>query len=174
MNNFEIKLVKYFQEIGGKKIDSLTSFVSDVKMLAILWATLFIGIIYFFPLDRRVFFWRVMVVAILHLAISEGFFKYFLPIFFGERKRPFVAYPEIIKPIGSQFSDGSMPSSHVASTVAMAIVVSLAFPILIFPGIILILLMAFARIHNGMHYFSDVVVGIILGLLYGTVAMILV
>jgi membrane-associated phospholipid phosphatase len=39
-------------------------------------------------------------------------------------------------------------------------------------GIALIVLMGLSRVHNGMHYLSDVLVGIIMGLLYGTLGLI--
>jgi len=38
-------------------------------------------------------------------------------------------------------------------------------------AILFIFIMAFSRIHNGMHYFSDVIVGTMLGLLYGFIAI---
>jgi len=89
----------------------------------------------------------------------------------GARQRPFVAYPDEIKPIGHQFSDGSMPSSHIASTVAMVVVLSSIFPIMLIPGIAFSVLMGFSRIHNGMHYPSDVIMGAVLGAAYGLVSI---
>jgi membrane-associated phospholipid phosphatase len=38
-------------------------------------------------------------------------------------------------------------------------------------GIALIVLMGLSRIHNGMHYPSDVLVGIIMGMIYGSLGL---
>jgi len=162
MNNIEIKFVKYVHDLGKGRIDSLTSFVSSIKMLAILWSVVLLISLIYFPNERMLLLQRVAIVTVLHFAISEGIFKYLLPYFFGARKRPFVAY--------HQFSDGSMPSSHIASTVAMVVVLSSIFPTVLIPGIAFSVLMGFSRIHNGMHYPSDVIAGAILGVFYGLVS----
>ena len=171
MNNIEIKFVKYVHDLGKGRIDSLTSFVSSIKMLAILWSVVLLISLIYFPNERMLLLQRVAIVTVLHFAISEGIFKYLLPYFFGARKRPFVAYPNEINPIGHQFSDGSMPSSHIASTVAMVVVLSSIFPIMLIPGIAFSVLMGFSRIHNGMHYPSDVIIGATLGISYGMAAI---
>ena len=170
MNKFEIRLVKYIHDLGKGKIDPLTSFVSSIKMLAILWSVVLLISLLYFPSEWMLLLQRVAIVTVLHFAVSEGIFKYLLPYFFGARKRPFVAYPDKIDPIGHQFSDGSMPSSHIASTVAMVVVLSSIFPTVLIPGIAFSVLMGFSRIHNGMHYPSDVIAGAILGVFYGLVS----
>lgn len=171
MNDFEIKLVRYIHTFGKGRIDFLTAFIGSIRMLAALWSVALLITFVYFPNEWRVLFQRVAIVTALHFFISEGFFKYFLPRFFGARQRPFIAYPEKIKPIGRQFSDGSMPSSHMASTMAMIVVLSATFSTLILPGSVFAFFMGFARIHNGMHYLSDVVIGTLLGLLYGAIAV---
>lgn len=174
MDNFELGFVKYIHNLGKGKINFLTSLVSSVKMLAILWTTALL-LMYFYLPDSRVILWqRIAVVAILHFLISEGIFKYLLPYFFGARKRPFAKYPNDIKPIGHRFSDGSMPSSHMASTVAMVVVLFSVFPAILLSGIFFSLFMGFARIHNGMHYPSDIIVGTVLGISYGLISVFLI
>lgn len=170
MNDFEIKIVKYFQEFGKGRIDFFTAAISSVPVLAALWISLLAALAWFFPEERSGLFLRVLVVAILHFSISEGFFKYVLPRFISMRRRPYVEFPELVKPIGHQFSDGSIPSSHMTSTVAMLFVISSVFPIFIWPSVLLALFMSFARIHNGMHYPSDVIFGTLLGAGYAIIA----
>jgi len=108
-----------------------------------------------------------VLVAILHFGITEGIIKHLLLSVIPKRKRPYVAYPETIKPVGKKFSDSSFPSSHMATTVAMFFVIVAFYPSLFVPAIIMTVLMAFSRLHNGMHYPSDILVGILLGLSYG-------
>lgn len=82
----------------------------------------------------------------------------------GIRPRPYVAHVEIITPIGKKYSDSSFPSSHVTLTVALITVLILLFPAVRPYAILYALLMAWSRIHNGMHYPSDVLVGAMLGI----------
>ena len=171
LGNYEIKIVKYFNNLGKGRIDFLTKSISSIRLLFLFWFLLTGYVFLFYPEIREVFFFRIITVAVLHFLISEGFFKYLLPVFARIRKRPYIEYPDIIKPIGREFSDSSIPSSHITSTVAMLIVFISFFPILVWPSILFILSMAFARLHNGMHYPSDMIVGVILGTLYALIAV---
>ncbi|HBP00652.1 MAG TPA: hypothetical protein DD454_00320 [Candidatus Moranbacteria bacterium] len=53
----------------------------------------------------------------------------------------------------------------------MVVVLSSIFPIMLIPGIAFSVLMGFSRIHNGMHYPSDVIMGAVLGAAYGLVSI---
>ncbi len=174
MNNFEITLVRYIHRFGKGRIDLLTSFISRRDTLAVMWAIFLVIAYFYFPADKNILLGRVVIVAILYFIISEGFFKHFLSKFLKIRKRPFVSYPDEIAPIGYQFSDSSMPSSHMANTVSMAMVFYSVFPMLALPGVVLVVFMGFARIHNGMHYPSDVIAGTVVGIIYGMVALLMV
>ncbi len=174
MKNLELKIVEGCQKIGWGKIDPLMILISDVKFLAGLWLVL-VGIFWLaFGADRMVLLERVLVVAVLHFGISEGLIKHLSSRWWGIRRRPFVAHPQKIKPLGHQFSDGSFPSSHMASTLAMLVVLFSIWPAIFWPGLVFVFLMSFARLHNGMHYPSDVISGILLGLAYGAIAIILI
>ncbi|MEI6673178.1 MAG: phosphatase PAP2 family protein [bacterium] len=58
--------------------------------------------------------------------------------------------------MGKQYSDSSFPSSHMVLTVAMATVMILLFPAVWPYAILYILIMAWSRMYNGMHYPSDI------------------
>ncbi|MEI7621470.1 MAG: phosphatase PAP2 family protein, partial [Candidatus Moraniibacteriota bacterium] len=113
----------------------------------------------------------VLVVSVLHFGITEGLIKHFLTRFFPKRQRPYIAYGDSIKPIGKKFSDASFPSSHMATTVGMLVVLVSFYPSLFWLASLMIVGMAFSRLHNGMHYPSDVLVGGLLGFAYGWVAL---
>ncbi len=73
--------------------------------------------------------------------------------------------------VGKAFTDSSFPSSHMASTLGV-LTVFVYFYRKTWPlALIFVLLMAFARMHNGMHYPTDVLAGTILGLGYGLLAI---
>ncbi|MEI6118168.1 MAG: phosphatase PAP2 family protein [bacterium] len=61
--------------------------------------------------------------------------------------------------MGKQYNDSSFPSSHMVLTVAMATVSILLFPAVRPYAILYALLMAWSRMHNGMHYPSDILAG---------------
>lgn len=168
---FEIKIVQYFNRIGSKKFDDFLALINSVRFLAIFWATLVVVATIKHPEIINSFLAAVAIVAILHFGITEGIMKHLLLYFIPKRKRPYVAYPELIKSIGKKFSDSSFPSSHMASTVAMLFVIVSFYPSLFALSVIFILIMAFSRLHSGMHYPTDVIAGILLGLFYGWAAM---
>ena len=171
MDKFEIKIVKYFNQIGSKKIDKFLGAVNAVSFLAFFWLALTVIAITSHPAITRKFGVAVLIVCVLHFGITEAIIKHFLTRFFPKRQRPYLAYPEEIRSVGKKFSDSSFPSSHMATTVAMLVVIVSFYPSLLVLSILMIVLMAFSRLHNGMHYPSDVLVGILLGFGYGWVAM---
>jgi undecaprenyl-diphosphatase len=166
----ELKIVKFFNRLGrGTAIDGVTDFVSRIMYLAIFW-TLFTILIFFFAENGKNIATALVIAAGLHFLISEGVFKYLLLKYF-EKTRPYIAYSQEIFPIGREHNDSSFPSSHVSANVAALTVLVNFYPIA-WPGIILFgLLITFARLHNGMHYPSDVLAGAVLGVAYGIIGI---
>lgn len=164
----EIELVALCNKLGGKRFDFWLSFFNSISFLAVMWLVLTAVAVVKHPAIARSFLVAILLVALLHFGITEGIFKH---AFFFKRKRPYVAYPQKIKPVGRQFSDSSFPSSHMATTVAMLFVIVSFYPSLLIASVMLVLFMAFARLHNGMHYPSDLLAGTLLGLVYGAMAM---
>lgn len=171
MHNLEKNIVKYFNNIGGEKTNSFLAFINAVFFLAFFWTVLVALAVIKHPEIAKHFLVSVVLVAVLHFTITEGIIKHLVIFVIPKRKRPYVTYPEQINPIGKKFSDSSFPSSHMATTVAMLVVITSFYPSLIIPAIIFILIMAFSRLHNGMHYPSDILAGSTLGALYGWIAL---
>lgn len=167
MNDREIKIVQYFNGLGGKRFDDFLALINSIRFLSFFWIALAIMAIVKHPEIMTSFLVAIVIVAILHFGITEGIIKHFLLNFVPKRNRPFVAYPELIQPIGRKFSDSSFPSSHMASTVAMLFIVTTFYPSLLVPAVIFVAVIAFSRLHNGMHYPTDILAGIVLGFLYG-------
>jgi membrane-associated phospholipid phosphatase len=66
-------------------------------------------------------------------------------------------------------TSGSFPSGHTASAFAFAAAVTADLPRLAFPLYALATAVGYSRVHTGVHYPSDVMVGTVLGLSVGTV-----
>jgi membrane-associated phospholipid phosphatase len=80
-----------------------------------------------------------------------------------DRERPFVTYPEIQKLTGA--GSASFPSGHTSEAFATATSLSLAFPkwYVIAPAYVWAGAAGYSRMHLGVHYPSDVLVGALVG-----------
>ncbi|MFQ3676010.1 MAG: phosphatase PAP2 family protein [Endomicrobiia bacterium] len=79
------------------------------------------------------------------------------------RERPFIKYPELQNI--TRVSSPSFPSGHTSTAFALATSLSLAFPkwYVIVPSFLWAGLVAYSRLHLGVHYPSDIIAGIIVG-----------
>jgi undecaprenyl-diphosphatase len=163
----ELEIVKLFSQLGAGWIDPVTIFISSNTMLGI------VGIIitaYIFTNNKKNGKQIALACAIavaLHFLFSEIFFKHVLPEFGLFRMRPYLAHPGEIIPLGKLNSDSSFPSSHMAYTLSLLTVYVYFYRKYLLPAAVFALFMAFVRMHNGMHYPSDVLAGTVLGIIYG-------
>ncbi|MBU3156243.1 phosphatase PAP2 family protein [Clostridium estertheticum] len=78
------------------------------------------------------------------------------------RLRPFIKIPNLnIKKIG--IDKYSFPSGHTTGAFSLAVIIALYFPIFGFITIPLALCVGISRIYIGVHYPTDVIVGIFIG-----------
>lgn len=168
----ELSVVQYLNSLGsGTIIDPISTFLSSIFFLVVLWT--FLSLISFFfdgQKGKSVLFGVILAMA-LHFVICEGLFKTVSTLFFEPRIRPYLADPQNIVPLGRLFTDSSFPSSHLSSTVAVLAVFVHHYRKILVPAIAFVLLIAFSRMHNGMHYPTDVLAGIVFGIGYGAVAV---
>lgn len=168
----EIKIVKFFNHLKIGKADFFVFILNSVFFLACLWIIIASLILVFDKQNGKDIVLGIIVALALHFIISEGIIKHSLKFTF--RKRPFLKFPDAIISIGKKYYDSSFPSSHMSSTMAV-LTVSFFFYEKLWPLMVLfVLLAAFSRIRSGMHYLSDVLAGIILGILYGYLAIFIV
>ena len=159
--------------LAGTFLDSFTVLISDKFFLITLWTLLLVIAFILDKKHRYTILIAIVISIIVHFLINELFFKEFLEYFTNLRARPYLAYPDMIAALGNKSTDASFPSSHMSLTVAFITIfvyffrkIKHAWAIWLF-GILLAIAMAFSRIHNGMHYPTDVIVGAILGIVYG-------
>lgn len=152
-------------------IDPITRVISWVPLSVFGWSFAVLVVAF---LDREngvELFVAAAIATVMHFIVSEGVFKMGGSKIGFMRRRPYVAYPHDIKPIGSKFSDSSFPSSHVSSTVAILTTLSFFYPGFALFAVLLTVIIGFSRLHNGMHYPSDILAGVILGVIYALIAL---
>ncbi|MFA5992395.1 MAG: phosphatase PAP2 family protein [Candidatus Pacearchaeota archaeon] len=170
----EARIVHFFNRIGKNTVlNKITLILNYIPFLVALVFIIIIFVYSYDPANLKVFLASLIIVICFHFLISELIFKKVVVSFIGIRKRPYLSYSSI-KGIGKKFSDSSFPSSHMSAITGILFIVSYFYPLTIIFSIIFLLFMAFSRIHNGMHYPSDVLAGFILGLFYGVMGLSLV
>lgn len=148
-------------------LDSATDLVSRIFYLTLLWAIVGMSFSLFDKSHGRNMFVAFAFASMLHFAVTEGFFKRVFAVYVHKRARPYLAHPNDIKAIGREHGSASFPSSHMSTSLLMLSIVCFFHPAFWLIALIFILFMAFARLHNGMHYPTDIIAGTILGILYG-------
>lgn len=165
----ELSLVFFLNRLSLPYLDTLTSFVSNELFLLTFCLFSFVGIYFLDKTKRHIVIISAITALLIHFCITELLIKGTLSEFIF-RDRPYVISP-LIHQTGTSYTDSSFPSSHMASTLSV-LTVYYFFYRKYWPYMLsFILLMGFARIHNGMHYPTDVAVGSLLGCLYGIISV---
>ena len=164
----------FVNRLGRGSIDPLTEIVCEVPLLVALWLVLLVLALRFDQRDGRRVALAVVLAVALHFLISEALLKHLVLAELPMRVRPYLAHPGEIVPVGYRFTDSSFPSSHAASTAAILAVFGhgyrrfLPVPLV---AVLFAFVMCFSRVHNGMHYPTDVLAGSALGVAYGALAI---
>lgn len=171
----EIGIVEKINYFGnGTILDNITIVVSNIPLLMIIIFSILVVVWFTNKKNRSKIILATLVALLLHYLFTDLFVKGLLNDMFGfYRARPYLAFPEIINLIGPVHNDSSFPSGHMVSTVAVSFIFLKYYPKYFFPIIIFALFVAFCRIHNGVHYPTDILAGTIIGIIIGWISVIL-
>jgi len=170
----DLQLAIFINKLGaGTALDFFTKLISYHPFFVSILSALVLSALIFDKKNRKKIFIAILIAITLHLLINELFFKDLLGYFTDLRVRPYIAHPDLITALGTN-SDASFPSNHTSLTATVLTVLTYFYrkhwpvwPLAIF----FLLFMAFSRVHNGMHYPTDVLAGAVFGIIYGVIAV---
>ena len=149
------------------RADWLTPIVECITYLGnggIVWILLAVAFL-FFEKYRRVGY-MCITALVTHLLSVNLILKTLI-----HRVRPYEMIEGLTNLIGEQ-SDYSFPSGHTAASFAVAAVLLLRCPKKISsPGLILAILISLSRLYVGVHYPTDILGGVVIGILCGLVGV---
>ena len=137
--------------------DKAMPFISSLGDLGMIW--IIISLILLFNKNYRKVGILCICAIILTSVMGEGIIKNLV-----QRPRPFNLVPGMQLLINKPTSY-SFPSGHTASSFAAACIISYGIKKLTVPVYVLAALIAFSRIYLFVHYPSDILGGILLGLI---------
>jgi len=168
----DFAIVKFFNLLGhGTILDDLSVVISYNGGYFPILLFLCLVVLFRDKLNGKKIFLAAMLAVALHFAVSDWFFKEIVPHFFEMRERPYIAHPQEIFPLGKLNTSASFPSNHMSVAVAILGVLVVYYRRYWKWAVGFVILMAFSRMHNGMHYPMDVFGGIVLGLIYSQLAV---
>lgn len=157
MKKLDRKIVAFMQyKLSNLVLDRIMISLTFLGDYCLIW--LMITLLFYVNGNRRYAFMMVLTMLVTN-AINNGLIK---AVF--RRKRPFEQYDDITimipEPYGSSF-----PSGHSATGFCCAVIVAYYDITLGIMALSLAGLIAFSRMYLRVHFFSDVMVGIIVGCL---------
>jgi undecaprenyl-diphosphatase len=156
---------------AGSILDYFTKLVSDYVFLILVLA-LIVALIWLNDKKKvKIVIIALIIVLFLHVLITGFVMKDVIANNVYFKDRPYIAHQNEIGFLGTTDTDTAFPSGHVALTVGVLTVLIFYYRKYWPYALIFALFMAFARIHNGMHYPSDVLFGALFGIVYGLAAV---
>ncbi len=157
---FEADIIKALQNLSNRVTDALNT---GITQLGTEIAFLAVAVVLYWCLDKR-YAYRFFNVYILGVAMTN-----FLKLGF-KRERPFNAYPEIVRSIGTPETTYSFPSGHTESIASISAMLTMkygkkhtAVPVVCAMLTVLVML---SRMYLGQHYLSDVFCGLTAGVFF--------
>ena len=160
--NLDVRILDRINSPNNLPSDKFFKFMSNSSLEVVIAAPVGFALAGYWGNDKQMLRNSGVIAtsAILNIGITMGL-KYAI-----NRERPFNAYPNLIFNKVDQ-KDPSFPSGHTSSAFATATSLSLAYPkwYVIVPSYVWASTVSYSRMHLGVHYPTDILGGIIVGVL---------
>ncbi len=167
MNQFEVSILLWIQENLRGALDAFWVFVTHLGDGGYLWIA--IGVLLLLFKKTRAVGVSVLLALLINLCITNISLKNIIA-----RPRPFNVNPELVTLIKHP-SSFSFPSGHTSGSFTAALVLYHLMPKKIgVPAVVLATMIGFSRMYVGVHYPTDVLGGIVVGIVASTVAILVV
>ena len=164
LNNFELGILDFIRDnLSCSFLDKVMPVITSLADAGIFWIIVAV-IMLCFEKTRKMGL-TVGIALVLGLAIGNGMLK---PLI--NRIRPYDV--KGIEPFIEKLHDGSFPSGHTLASFEAAGALMLRDKRYGIPAIVLAVVIAFSRLYLYVHYPTDVLGGIVLGLLFAFLAYI--
>ena len=154
----ELDILRAIYELHNPILDKIMLAITTLGDAGIFW--ILISVILICIKKYR----RIGITSLLALVFSLFFTNGILKNLF-DRARPFTYDESIVLLIKEPF-DSSFPSGHSSASMAAAVSIFIYNKKIGIPAVILSLLIAFSRLYLFVHYPTDVITGLILGVIY--------
>lgn len=156
------ELILLIQSHSNNVLDIFFSVVTHLSSKKALLSYIIIAYIFIFLYSSKN---RKNINTLIVLLLFSSIINFALKNFF-QRLRPYKEYNEII---GSYITSGtgySFPSGHsqIISTIGFFIYFNTKSKLIRTISIVVMILVCFSRMYFGLHYFTDIVAGVIIGL----------
>ena len=164
INSIDIATMEFVQNnLHNPIMDKVMIFITSLGDAGFIWILIALGLL--INKKYRKVGITLLVALVLGVILGNGILKNII-----ERSRPFINMEGINLLIKAPTSY-SFPSGHTTSSFAAALVLSMNFKNKTVYIFILAALIAFSRVYLGVHFPTDIIAGIILGLSCGYIAI---
>ena len=167
MNQFEVSILLWIQENLRGVLDGFWVFITHLGDGGYLWIAIGVALLLF--KKTRAVGISVLLALLINLCITNISLKNIIA-----RPRPFHVNPELMTLIKHP-SSFSFPSGHTSGSFTAALVLfHLMHKKIGVPAVVLATMIGFSRMYVGVHYPTDVLGGIVVGIIASTVAILVV
>ncbi len=157
LNNFELAFLELIQNnFHNPILNDIFLFISKSGNLGLIWIVIILAL--FLSKENKKTGILVVLALLIAVILGEGLLKNLF-----QRPRPFVEFSHL-KSLLPNYSGYSFPSGHTASSFAAAFVLMNAFKKYKYVFLSIALIMGFSRVFLLVHYPSDILGGLLLGL----------
>ena len=160
LNSYELPILNYIQEnLRCKFLDTVLPYITSMADTGIIWIIIAV-ILLIFRKTRKAGF-MMGLALIMGLVVGNLTLKPLIA-----RIRPYDVNPDVVLLI-NKLHDYSFPSGHTLASFEGAGVLMLTYrKKLGYPALVLAIIIAFSRMYLYVHYPTDVLAGLILGLVF--------